>query len=136
MGTFGEDFDLRAFKRAFDMTDDMDAYNRAQALERALSRVQNFLAELAENGAKLAELPVRTHQSAAEQAFVALREAGVLDGQLCARLVDAQRARSRIEHVYLDVTAGEVHRAAKLVHEIAPQFMSRYVDWIEPYLPS
>ena len=45
MAAFGEDFDLQAFKEAFDSQEDMEAYNRAQALERAVGRVQNYVAE-------------------------------------------------------------------------------------------
>jgi uncharacterized protein YutE (UPF0331/DUF86 family) len=137
MGSFGDDFDLQAFKRAFEFADGMDAYNRAQAVERAVGRVQNFIADLAELGAKLVQLPApRERGSAAERAFFSLRDAGVIDDELCGRLRDAQRARTRIEHFYLDVTAGEVHRAARLVRDIAPRFLDRYVDWIEPYLPA
>jgi hypothetical protein len=54
MGSFSDDFELRAFKRAFEFVDGVEAYNRAQAVERAVGRVQNFLADLAEQGAKLA----------------------------------------------------------------------------------
>src|ERR1039457_4696059 len=57
MEVFGGDFDLRQFKEAFDTTDDIDAYNRVQAVERSLGRVQNFVADLAQAGAKLAQLP-------------------------------------------------------------------------------
>lgn len=136
-GAFGDDFELRAFKRAFDFADGAAAYNRAQAIERAIGRVQNFLADLAEQGAKLAQLsPPQERGSPVERAFCSLRDAGVIDGELCAQLRETQRARTRIEHFYLDVTAGEVHRAARVLRDIAPQFMSRYVDWIEPYLPS
>jgi hypothetical protein len=35
----------------------MGAYNRVQAVERALGRVQKYVAELAEAGVKLAALP-------------------------------------------------------------------------------
>lgn len=137
MAAFGESFDLQAFKHAFDSNDDLDAYNRAQAVERAVGRVQNFMTDLAEAGALLAELPIPDgeHGSRAQRAFASLRAAKVIDDELCARLVDGQRERSRIEHAYLDVTAGEVHSAARLVHDIAPRFLNRYVDWIEPYLP-
>src|SRR2546423_9039733 len=57
MAVFGEDFDVQDFKEAFNTTEDMEAYNRVQALERAIGRVQNFVAELAEAGVKLAALP-------------------------------------------------------------------------------
>jgi hypothetical protein len=137
MAAFGESFDLKAFKRAFDSTRDFDAYNRAQAVERAIGRVQNFMTDLAEAGALLAELPIPDgkHGSRAERAFASLRAARVVDGELCGQLIEGQRERSRIEHVYLDVTAGEVHRAAVLVHDTAQRFVPRFRDWIEPYLP-
>ena len=57
MASFGEDFDLQQFKAAYNTSDDMDAYNRVQAVERALGRVQNYVGELAEAGVKLAALP-------------------------------------------------------------------------------
>jgi uncharacterized protein YutE (UPF0331/DUF86 family) len=141
MGVFGEDFDLQAFKEAFNTAEDMDAYNRVQAVERAVSRLQNFVAELAEAGVKLAQLfrgPGKTPASAAQQAFEALREAGVIDGRLCRRLTRAQSARSRIEHGYgygyVDVPAGDVHRTATLVHDAARDFIGPYRAWVGNYL--
>src|SRR5450755_3344904 len=111
---FGEDFDLQQFKAAYNTTEDMDAYNRVQAVERAVGRVQNYVAELARAGAKLAELPraIDGYGSEAQQAFEALRDAGVLRRGLCRQLVQAQNARTRIEHSYVKTPAGDVHRAA------------------------
>ena len=63
MAAFG-DFDLQEFKRAFDTADDLEAYNRVQAVERALARVQNFVAELAQAGSKLAQLPLLAERHA------------------------------------------------------------------------
>jgi uncharacterized protein YutE (UPF0331/DUF86 family) len=136
MAAFGEDFDLGEFKAAFDTAEDMEAYNRVQALERALGRVQNFVADLAESAVKLAELPPPSKETggSAARAFESLREAGVIDGSLCRRLVRAQVARATIEHGYLQVSAGDVHRAAELVHDAARDFIGRYRAWIEPYL--
>ncbi|MFI5010012.1 MAG: hypothetical protein ACHQDY_07035 [Solirubrobacterales bacterium] len=136
MAAFGSEFDLKEFKAAFDTTEDMEAYNRVQALERATGRVQNFVAELAELGVKLTELPPPSKEAggSAARAFESLREAGVIDGSLCRRLVRAQVARATIEHGYLRVSAGDVHRAAELVHEAARDFIARYRVWIEPHL--
>jgi hypothetical protein len=138
MAAFGESFELEAFKRAFESDDDLDAYNRAQAVERAVGRVQNFMTDLAEAGALLAELPIPDgeHSSRAARAFASLSAGGVIDGELCAQLVEGQRKRSRIEHAYLDLTAGEVYRAARLVHDTAQRFVPRFRAWIEPYLPA
>jgi hypothetical protein len=137
MGAFGDDFDLAEFKQAFETSDDMDAYNRVQAVERAVGRVQNYVAELAEAGAKLAEqpgTPLDGHGGRAEQAFEAMRERGVIDRRLVRRLVRAQAARTRIEHSYVQTTAGDVHGAAKLVHGAALEFIAVYRVWIAPYL--
>jgi uncharacterized protein YutE (UPF0331/DUF86 family) len=137
MAAFGDEFDLRRFKDAFDTTADMEAYNRVQAVERAAGRVQNFVAELAEAGVKLAQLPrppLADGGSAAEQAFAALREAGIIDGNLYRRLTRAQKARSMIEHAYIEAPAGDVHRATRLVHDTARDFIGRYRSWIDPYL--
>ncbi|HLM85255.1 MAG TPA: hypothetical protein VK272_03605 [Solirubrobacteraceae bacterium] len=136
MAAFGGSFDLQRFKEAFDTVDDMDAYNRVQAVERALGRVQNFVADLAQAGVKLAQLPhvPDGHGPPAEQAFAALREAGVIDGELCRRLTRAQNARSMIEHSYIQTPAGNVHQAAELVRESARDFIGRYREWVEPHL--
>lgn len=137
MAAFGEDFDLASFKRAFNTSQDMEAYNRVQAVERALARVQNFVAEVADAGVNLAQLPrphIAEEGSRAQQAFEALRDAKVIDGGLCRRLTRAQRARSMIEHGYVQTPAGDVHRAAELVHDTARDFIGPYRAWIEAYL--
>jgi uncharacterized protein YutE (UPF0331/DUF86 family) len=137
MGVFGNDFDPRQFKEAFDTTDDMDAYNRVQAVERAVSRVQNFIGELAEAGVKLAQLapsPGNAPASPVQRAFEALRDEGVIDASVCRRLTRAQNARSKIEHAYVHVPAGDVHRTVVLVHDTARDFIGPYRAWIAAYL--
>jgi hypothetical protein len=136
MASFGENFDLRQFKEAYNTTEDMDAYNRVQAVERALGRVQNYVGELAEAGVKLAMLPrpADSHQLSTEIAFEALRDAKIISAALCRRLVQAQNARTRIEHSYVQTPAGDVHRAAILVRDTARDFIGSYRDWIESFL--
>jgi hypothetical protein len=136
MASFGADFDLQQFKAAYNTAEDMDAYNRVQAVERALGRVQNYVGELAEAVVKLADLsrPADSHVSPAQQAFEAMRDAKVIRRGLCRRLVQAQNARTRIEHSYVHTPAGDVHRAAILIRDAARDFISSYRDWIEPYL--
>ncbi len=136
MAAFG-DFDPQEFKRAFNTTDDLDAYNRVQAVERALGRVQNFVADLAQAGSKLAQLPSpaeQRHASSIHQAFMALRDAGVISKQLCRRLIRAQDARTVIEHGYLGTSAGNVHQATQLIYDSAREFIGPFRAWIAPYL--
>ncbi|MGH2983196.1 MAG: hypothetical protein ACRDK5_02900 [Solirubrobacterales bacterium] len=136
MATFGEDFDVVQFKAAFNATDpeEMEEYNRVQAVERAVGRLQNYVADLAVAGVRLAGLPLRSDGSTSHRAFEALRDAKVIDGELCRRLIRAQQARVMIEHSYVDTAAGDVHRATQLVREAARDFIGRYRSWIEPHL--
>lgn len=131
MAAFGEPFDLKRFKLAYETQTDMARYNRAQAVERALGRVQNYTADLAIAGVKLAGLETTVGSGGAQGAFEALRTARVIDGELCRRLVRAQKARATIEHSYVNVPAGTVHRAAQLVHESSRDFVGPYRRWIE-----
>ena len=95
-----------------------------------------MFADLAQAGVKLAQVPhvPDEHGPPAQQAFAALREAGVIDGELCRQLTRAQNARSMIEHSCIQTPAGNVHRAAELVRASALDFIGRYREWVEPQL--
>jgi uncharacterized protein YutE (UPF0331/DUF86 family) len=136
MAAFGEDFELPLFKEAYETATDMDAYNRVQAVERALGRVQNYVADLSIAGVKLAglDLSKADHEAVALRAFTTLKEAKVISGELCRRLTRAQKARTMIEHSYVKVPAGDAHRAAELVQESAGEFIGPYRAWVEQYL--
>ncbi|MBK5232538.1 MAG: hypothetical protein JJE13_06120 [Thermoleophilia bacterium] len=134
MSVFGDDFDFQEFKAAYESADDMEAYNRAQALERAVSRVQNYVGDLAIAGVKLAGLETTAADGGpAQRAFVNLKAAGVIDGSLARKLKKAQEGRKDIEHAYGSLPAGEVHRAALQVHESSLDFIRSYRDWIEEF---
>ncbi len=135
MASFGAEFDLKAFKVAYETNTDMDAYNRAQAVERALGRVQNYVAQLSIAGARLAGLRIpKTEESEAAKAFGALKEARVIGAELTRKLRRAQKARAAIEHSYVQVPAGNVHRAAELILSAAREFIGPYRSWVEKYL--
>ena len=121
---------------AYNTSEDVDAYNRVQAVERGLGRVQNYVGELAEAGVKLAVLPrpADTHRSSTEIAFEARRDAKIISASLCRRLAQAQNARTRIEHGCVQTPAGDVHREAILVRGTARDSIGSYRDWIEPHL--
>jgi predicted nucleotidyltransferase len=133
---FGDDFDERRFADAFE-SDDPERYMPVQAIERGFGRVQNYIAQLAQDGAKLAGLDVRSPQDGeprAQPAFEALRDDGALTKDLCRRLVASQRSRSLFEHDYVRVSARDVHAAVTRLLDVAPQFLDRYATWIEPHL--
>lgn len=137
MAEFGEDFSLVRFKEAYNAVDDPRTYNRVQSVERAVGRVQNYLTDLAVDGVRLAGLPIGGHadgDSKAKPYFDALREAKVIGADVCGRLEDGQKARSRLEHEYLGMPAGDVYRAAVTVSRTADDLIGPYRAWIAPYL--
>jgi hypothetical protein len=135
MEKFDEDFELSEFKPAFEGRAGSEAYNQVQAVERGFARVQNYIAQLAQNGARLADLELpKIHQGEAARAFEALREAGAIDAALCKRLKRIQKVRGEIEHEYLQVKAGRLHEAVELLAASAPDFIGPYTAWIERYL--
>lgn len=135
MEEFGLDFELSEFKLAFEGKSGIKAYNKVQAVERAFSRVQNYVVELAEYGSRLAglELP-KSHEGDAARAFEALKAEGVIGVALCNRLKRAQKARSAVEHEYVAVKAGRLHEAVKLVLPAAKDFVAPYGAWVVAYL--
>lgn len=136
MRAFGDGFELSALKRALARSADIEAYHQAQALERAVTRVQNMLADLAIAGAKLGGLePLDGSRGGrADRSFGALRDAGVIDSSAARRLQDAQRVRNLIEHDYEKVSAGQLHKTVRNVFDSTFEFLRPFRDWIEPYL--
>lgn len=135
MEEFGDGFALKEFKRAFEKKDGIKAYNRVQAVERAFSRVQNYVVELAERGCRLARLELPdTHEANSARAFAALKDAGVIDVSLCRNLKRTQRARSDVEHDYPGMQAGRLHAAVELGLPSAREFIRPYSAWIAPHL--
>jgi uncharacterized protein YutE (UPF0331/DUF86 family) len=135
MAEFGRNFDLKALKKALEPKADIALYNRVQALERAATRVQNILADLAIAGVKLAGLPLPAIQAGVpDRSFEALKEGGVITAALARRLRNAQRMRNRIEHDYDKVSAGQLHKVAEDVRQLGTEFTRPFRDWIEPLL--
>jgi uncharacterized protein YutE (UPF0331/DUF86 family) len=106
-----------------------------QALERAVTRVQNILADLAIAGVKLGGLALpATNAGPADRSFEALKEGGVISATLSRRLRNAQRVRNLIEHDYDKVSAGQLHNVAEEVREVTMEFVRPFRDWVGPML--
>lgn len=136
MEEFGPAFELDLFRDAYE-GEDPKLYNRVQAVERAFVHIQNDIAKLAEEGAKLAGLTRRLHEGDEPRIapyLEALRDAGVMDKQVCRRLTASHRMRARVEHVYDELTADQLHRSIRELSDLAPEFLSAYVPWVKPHL--
>jgi uncharacterized protein YutE (UPF0331/DUF86 family) len=132
---FGSSFDLAALKQALRPNAEIELYSKVQALERAITRVQNILADLAISGAKLGGLTLPEIKAGeAERSFEALKVDGVITASLCKRLRRAQKTRNRIEHDYDKVTAGQLREVAEEVRDLSREFLRPFRDWIEPQL--
>jgi uncharacterized protein YutE (UPF0331/DUF86 family) len=135
MAEFGTSFDLAELKKALAPRADIALYNRVQALERAVTRVQNILADLAIAGVKLGGLPLpATNAGPADRSFEALRDGGVISAALSRRLRNAQRVRNLIEHDYDKVSAAQLHKVAEEVREVTLEFVRPFRDWVGPKL--
>jgi uncharacterized protein YutE (UPF0331/DUF86 family) len=134
--TFGADFDVAQFAEAFS-SDEPELYTRVQAIERALGRLQGYMATMAENGAKLAGLTRRAprdREPKVQRDFEALRDADAISKDLCRRLVASQRLRNQFEHDYVKADAEDLHEAVAQLLQLAPEFLDRFARWIEPHL--
>jgi uncharacterized protein YutE (UPF0331/DUF86 family) len=135
MAEFGAGFELAQLKKALAPRADIALYNRVQALERAVTRLQNILADLAIAGAKLGGLSLpATKAGPADRSFEALSGEGVTSAALARRLRNAQRMRNLIEHDYEKVTAGQLHKVAEDVRVLTSEFVRPFRDWVEPQL--
>lgn len=135
MNAFGEDFELREFKSSFEGQNGIEGSLRVHALERGFTRIQNHIAKLAQSGAMLAglELP-KIHEGPAARSFEALKLAGVIDATTCKRLKQTQETRSAVEHDYVLMKAGRLHKSIALLAATARDFIGPYTAWITPYL--
>lgn len=128
--------DAESFRSAFE-SDDLNAYGRAQQVERAFGRVQNYLAQLAEDGTKLADLDRRLVSGKEPRSapyFEALRDASVIEAELCRRLISSQADRNLVEHDYVKLDADRLYAAVERLRDVAPAFARRYRDWIASYI--
>lgn len=133
---FGGDFDAAQFAEAF-VSEEPELYTRVQAIERGFGRIQNYIALMADTGAKLAGLPRRAlegDEPRAQPALEALRDARVITKDLCRRLIVTQKSRTLFEHDYVRVGADDVHAAVVKLLGVAPEFLERFSVWIEPEL--
>lgn len=131
-----EQFDLPDFERAY-VSRDPEVYMPVQAIERGFGRIQNYTADMAVAGARLAELRVRTNRDSeprAQPAFEALRDANAITATLCRGLIASQKSRSLLEHDYVRIPGSDVYAAVAKLVDIAPRFLAGFATWVEAFL--
>jgi hypothetical protein len=86
MAEFGEDFDVDAFRAAFD-TDEPARLNQVKAVERGVDQLYNYIAELTAFGLELAEIRRRGDELDARRDLAALPRLGVVGAEHAAPAV-------------------------------------------------
>lgn len=129
MAEFGEDFDLEAFRAAYD-ADDPVALNQVKAVERGVDQLYNYITELTAFGLELAEIRRRGDELNARRDLVALRRVGVIGPQRARRLERLRELRRLLVHEYATASAEQVHESARIVAEEFVPFYDAYRRWI------
>jgi len=129
MAEFGDDFELDAFRAAYASEDPVEL-NRVKAVERGVDQLYNYIAELASFGLELAERRGRRDETNARRDLDALRDAGVISGELARRLQRLRELRRMLVHEYATATAEQVHESALIVVGNFPSFYDAYRAWI------
>jgi uncharacterized protein YutE (UPF0331/DUF86 family) len=136
MSEFGDDFELDAFRIAYSSENPVEL-NRVKSVERGVDQLYNYIAELAAFGLELAELRRRRDETNARRDLDALRDAGVISGELARRLQRLRELRRMLIHEYATATAEQVHESALLVTGNFPAFYEAYRAWIKHgFMPS
>lgn len=129
MAEFGEDFELDAFRAAYDSQDPV-ALNQVKAVERGVDQLYNYIAELAAFGLELAEIRVRGDDLNARRDLQALKRIGVIGAVRAQRLDRLRELRRLLVHEYATASAEQVHEAALLVAAEFIPFYDAYRTWI------
>ncbi|HLM85924.1 MAG TPA: HepT-like ribonuclease domain-containing protein [Solirubrobacteraceae bacterium] len=80
---------------------------------------------------ELAELRGRRDETNARRDLDALREAGVISGELARRLQRLRELRRMLVHEYATATAEQVHESALIMAGSFPAFYDAYRAWIK-----
>jgi len=129
MAEFGEDFDLDAFRAAYD-SDQPVPLNQVKAVERGVDQLYNYIAELTTFGLELAEVRSRGDELNARRDLAALRRLGVLGPERVRRLERLRELRRLLVHEYATASAEQVHEAARVVADEFLPFYDAYRRWI------
>lgn len=130
MASFGNDFDLATFQRAFDSTDP-DELNRVKAVERGVDQLYNYMVELAAFGTELAGRRDRHDDTNAHRDLDMLATLKVVSRERIGRLQQLRELRRQLVHEYATATAAQVHEAAEIITAELPEFYRAYRKWIQ-----
>lgn len=130
MGDFGEDFDVAAWREAYDSMDPIDM-NRVRQVTAGYAELVNHCTELVRAAVSLAELRPRDRRLDAPGDYRALARDGGISKERAQELIRLNTVRNHLAHIYIDVDAGEAHAAVLKLLEELPGFVKDFTAWLE-----
>lgn len=132
MAQFGDDFDAKAWTRAFD-SPDPDDINRVFMVTGGYLALVNHTAEAIKAGAKLTSLKPTPSMPGVAGLIDAVRADGGFTSRQGQTFLELYRTRNRLQHSSPDMQADEVHRQVRLLLRHLPKFIESYLAWLEKY---
>lgn len=132
MAQFGDKFDLAEFRAAFDARDPTER-NRARLVTSNFQAVTDGMVELVREAVTVTGLRPLGRALNVNPDIEAMRADGGLSGSQAAELIQLKKLANDLRHIYLTVTADDVHRGVRRVLKLLPTFTARYVKWLGEY---
>ena len=132
MGQFGDDFDLERFREAFDARDP-EQRNRARLVTANLQALADGIVELVREAATVTGLRPAGRRPEANPDIEAVRADGCLTGRQASELIQLKKLANDIRHVYVTVTADDVHAGVDRLLKLLPGFITAYRVWLGEY---
>jgi hypothetical protein len=132
MGQFGDDFDAKAWTKAFD-SPDPEEINRVFTVTGGYLALVNNTAEAIRAGAKLTGLKSTPGVPGVSGIIDAIRADGGFTPGQAETFAELYRTRNRLQHSSPDIQADEVHRQVRLLLRHLPRLVESYLAWLEKY---
>jgi hypothetical protein len=125
---FGENFDAKTWREAFDSAD-ADDINRVFTVTGGYLALVNNTAEAIKTGTKLSSLQP-TPSLGLPGIIDAIRADGGFTDQQAKTFIELYRTRNRIQHASPDIDADEVRTQVRLLLNHLPRFIKSYLTWL------
>jgi hypothetical protein len=132
MRQFGEDFDLDAWRAAYEAFS-AEEHNRVMQVTGNLRALVDNAVELVRLAATLTGLRAAGRRPSANADIEAVRTDGGLSGKQTQELVLLKELCDKMRHEYAYVDAGDAHAAVHSVLKLLPTFTVAYVHWLSEY---
>jgi hypothetical protein len=126
---FGDDFDLDEWKRSY-YSFNPEEMNRVRQVTGGFNEILNHCTEIARVSVTAAGLLPADRRPHAPTDYKAFQKSGGITAQRCSILIELNRVRNELTHIYVEVEAETVHRSVKVIITQLPGFTKGVVKWL------